>query len=265
MSSWAICTPRSFLASSSRSTSRIWRPSTPPALLISSVARRTPSRMLTPIDDDPPVKGPATPILIGSWACTPHAMAASAMAVNICFMLASSPLYVNPGVWAGCRLRTMPEPQRLGDMETREKPKPAGFSSLSAFGLRAPLPGRHPGSRAAGGRACRRPRRSAPASASRSSAAACARRAAARRTPRRARRRCRRPPPWAAGPSHPGPRAGGSRKTCRPRALAIRSPPADGCAAPSPWRRGWPCSGRGSTECVPPGSRRGSPRAPRAG
>src|SRR6478736_8888567 len=71
MNSWAICTPRSFLASSSRSTNWIWRPSTPPLLLISSVARRTPSRMLTPMEDEPPVKGPSTPILIGSAANAP--------------------------------------------------------------------------------------------------------------------------------------------------------------------------------------------------
>ena len=70
ISSWAICTPRSFLASSSRSTSSILRPITPPAALISSTASFTPSRMLTPIDDEPPVNGPDRPILIGSAALT---------------------------------------------------------------------------------------------------------------------------------------------------------------------------------------------------
>src|SRR6218665_401975 len=58
------------------------RPSTPPALLISSIASRTPSRMLTPIEEDPPVKGPATPILIGSaaWAAADRQTEAAATA-----------------------------------------------------------------------------------------------------------------------------------------------------------------------------------------
>jgi hypothetical protein len=36
--------------------------------LISSTASFTPSRMLTPIEDEPPVNGPETQILIGSAA-----------------------------------------------------------------------------------------------------------------------------------------------------------------------------------------------------
>src|SRR5271167_4950387 len=44
------------------------RPSTPPALLISATASLAPSRMLTPIDDEPPVNGPDRPTLIGSAA-----------------------------------------------------------------------------------------------------------------------------------------------------------------------------------------------------
>ena len=68
ISSWATWAPTSFLASSSRSISWIGRPSTPPALLISSAAIRTASRMATPIAEEPPVNGPDTPILIGSAA-----------------------------------------------------------------------------------------------------------------------------------------------------------------------------------------------------
>ncbi len=41
---------------------------TPPAALISSAASFTPSRMHTPIDDEPPVNGPESPILMGSSA-----------------------------------------------------------------------------------------------------------------------------------------------------------------------------------------------------
>jgi hypothetical protein len=37
-------------------------------LVLSSVARRMPSRMLTPMEEDPPVNGTDTPILIGSAA-----------------------------------------------------------------------------------------------------------------------------------------------------------------------------------------------------
>jgi hypothetical protein len=43
---------------------------TPPAALISLTANFTPSRMLTPIDAEPPVNGPDTPILIESAANT---------------------------------------------------------------------------------------------------------------------------------------------------------------------------------------------------
>src|SRR5450755_1871607 len=68
ISSCAICTPRSFFASSSRSISSILRPMTPPLALISSTASLTPSRIETPIGLDPPVNGPETPILIVSAA-----------------------------------------------------------------------------------------------------------------------------------------------------------------------------------------------------
>ena len=64
------------------STNCSWRPSTPPDLLISSTARRTPSRMLTPIDDEPPVNGPCTPILIGSAAMAALRLTASATALR---------------------------------------------------------------------------------------------------------------------------------------------------------------------------------------
>ena len=58
---------------------------------------RTPSRMLTPIDEEPPVNGPSTPILIGSAAKAEAAVQASATTVSreVNFMGCVS-------VWANC-------------------------------------------------------------------------------------------------------------------------------------------------------------------
>ena len=66
VSSSAIRAPNSLLAWSSRSMSSICFPRMPPMLLISSTARRTPLRMLSPIGLEPPVNGPVKPILIVS-------------------------------------------------------------------------------------------------------------------------------------------------------------------------------------------------------
>jgi hypothetical protein len=65
-----------------------------PAALISLAANLTPSRMLTPIDADPPVNGPDTPILIESAAKTGAVIMLAVMSQANFIFIRRSPLFM---------------------------------------------------------------------------------------------------------------------------------------------------------------------------